>query len=255
MHRSLAMAMNIPTFTNATNLQNPVRNITFIATENAIASDELKTDINTLPGRANFQSSPAKVWRNALVKAVATMDIANVSAVSRNDLLQTIVDKFDGQLTEFYIRNFDMLFKDVDFTQKLLHFMNVYHNYRLDVTPLLLTWISPRITNILRFINQNRMHAPNLQKDLHQHMVDMIVYEVTEYALGLLSGQFSTSLLENGWKDGVQVWINPEPLYKTFCGEVEQAKLDSFSRPIHLLVLEECQHRRLLFHHHHGMTK
>ena len=232
IHRSfITMAMNIPTFASVTNLQNPVRNIAFIATENAIASEELKRDINTLPGDANFRSSPAKVWRNELVKAVATMNIANVSAVSRNDLVQTIDEKLDQELAQFYIRNFDILFQDVAFTQKLLHYINVYHNYGLDVTPLVLTGLSPRITNILRFIDQHCRHATNAAKNLHQHMVDMIVYEVTEYALGLVSGQFSTSLLENGYMNGRQVWILPTDLYRTFRGEVEQAKLDSYSTP------------------------
>ena len=232
IHRSfITMAMNIPTFASVTNLQNPARSISFIATENAIASEELKRDINSLPGDATFRSSPAKVWRNELVKAVATMNIANVSAVSRNDLVQTIDEKLDPELAQFYIRNFDILFQDVAFTQKLLHYINVYHNYGLDVTPLVLTGLSPRITNILGFIDQHCRHAPNQPKDLHQHMVDMIVYEVTNFAVCSASVEYSPSLLENGYKNGVQVWILPTDLYTTFCGDLEQTKLDSYSTP------------------------
>ena len=229
--------MNIPAFANPTNLQNPTRRITFIPTENAIASDQLKIDINALPEDVSFLPSPAQLWRNELVKAVATMDIENVATVSRNDLLRTIVDKFDGQLLNFHIVNFDMLFQDVEFTQKLLHFINVYRNCQLDLTPLLLTGLAPRITNILRFINQSAMKNP--PKRLHQQMVDMIVYEATYYACFLEHSVVSPSILTNGWQAGVQVWVFPGPAYHKFFGDEEQAKLDSFSRPIHRFFLDD----------------
>ena len=229
--------MNIPAFANPTNLQNPTRRITFIATENAIASDQLKIDINALPEEdASFLPSPAQLWRSELVKAVATMDIENVATVSRNDLLRTIVDKFDGQFREFHIVNFDMLFQDVEFTQKLLHFINVYRNCQLDVTPLLLTGLAPRITNILRFINQSAMENP--PKRIHQHMVDLIVYEATYYACGLEHNVMPPRVLTNGYLAGRQVWVVPGPDYLEFLGEEEQAKLDFFSTPVHLFFLD-----------------